>query len=77
MSIETYGNDASFHKVLKVELVEGGLDGNIRVVIHQLVETERDDYNFEPYNGRFIMKHAVELFPAGDNIEATRDGRPV
>ena len=77
MSIETYGNDASFHRVLKVEIVDGGLDGNQRVIIHQLVETEMDDYNFEPYNGRFIMKHAVELFPAGDNIEATRDGRPV
>ena len=69
MSIETYGNDASFHRVLKVEIVDGGLDGNQRVIIHQLVETERDDYNFEPYNGRFIMKHAVELFPAGDSIK--------
>ena len=73
MTIETYGNDASFHRVLKVELVEGGLDGNILVVIHQLVETERDDYNFEPYNGRFIMKHAVELFPAEGIIEVNAE----
>ena len=69
MTIETYGNDASFHKVLKGEIVGGGLDGNQRVLIHQLVETEREDYDFEPYNKRFIMKHAIELFPAGDNIE--------
>ncbi len=69
MTIQTYGNDANFHKVLKVEIVDGGLDGNQRVIIHQLVETDRADYDFEPYNGRFIMKHAVELFPAGDTIE--------
>ena len=69
MTIETYGNDASFHKVLKVEIVGGVLDGNQRGLIHQLVETEREDYDFEPYNKRFIMKHAIELFPAGDNFE--------
>ena len=66
MTIQTYGNDANFHKVLKVEIVDGGLDGNQRVIIHQLVETEREDYNFEPYNGQFVMKHTVDLFAADE-----------
>jgi len=66
MSIQTYGNDQNFHKVLKIEVIDGGFEGLKRVVIHQLVETDRDDYNFEPYNGRFVMKHTIDLFAADD-----------
>ena len=39
MSIQTYGNDQNFHKVLKVEVIDGGLEGLKRLIIHQLVET--------------------------------------
>ena len=66
MSIQTYGNAQNFHKVLRVEVIDGGFEGLKRVVIHQLVETDRDDYNFEPYNGQFVMKHTIDLFAADD-----------
>ena len=66
MSIETYGNDQNFHKVLKVEVIDGSIEGMKRLIIHQLVETEREDYNFEPYNGQFVMKHTVDLFAADE-----------
>ena len=63
MTIETYGNDSQFHKVVSVEVTAGALAGNLRVIIHQLVETDRDDYSFGgPANGRFIMKHSIDLF---------------
>ena len=68
MSIQTYGNDQNFHKVLKIEVIDGGFEGLKRVVIHQLVETHRDDYNFEPYNGQFVMKHTIDLFAADDKV---------
>ena len=68
MSIQNYGNDQNFHNVLKVEVIDGGLEGLKRLIIHQLVETDRDDYNFEPYNGQFVMKHTIDLFAADDNV---------
>ena len=68
MSIQTYGNDQNFHNVWKIEGLDGGLEGLKRVVIHQLVETDRDDYNFEPYNGQFVMKHTIDLFAADDKV---------
>ena len=71
MAIEVYGNDQSFHKVLKVEVVNGHTDGVKKVVIHQLVETERDDFDFEPLNKQFVMEHTIDLFPAENNIEVT------
>ena len=70
MTIVTYGCDSQYHNVISVEAIEGELDGHQLIVIHQLVETDRDDYNFSPANGRFIMKHSIDLFPvAGDTIE--------
>ena len=69
MAIEVYGNDQSFHKVLKVEVVNGHTDGVKKVVIHQLVETERDDFDFEPLNKQFVMEHTIDLFPAENDME--------
>ena len=67
MAIVTYGCDSQYHNVISVEVIEGELDGHQLIVINQLVETDRDDYNFS--NGRFIMKHHIDLFPvAGDTI---------
>lgn len=71
MAIEVYGNDQSFHKVLKVEVVNGHTDGVKKVVIHQLVETERDDFNYEPFNNQFVMRHTIDLFPAENDMEVT------
>ena len=71
MAIEVYGNDQSFHKVLKVEVVNGHTDGVKKVVIHQLVETERDDFNYEPCNNQFVMRHTIDLFPAENDMEVT------
>ena len=71
MAIEVYGNDQSFHKVLKVEVVNGHTDGVKKVVIHQLVETERDDFNYKPFNNQFVMRHTIDLFPAENDMEVT------
>ena len=71
MAIEVYGNDQSFLKVLKVEVVNGHTDGVKKVVIHQLVETERDDFNYEPFNNQFVMRHTIDLFPAENDMEVT------
>ena len=71
MAIEVFGNYEMFHKVVKVEVVNGHTDGVKKVVIHQLVETERDDFDFEPFNKQFVMEHTIDLFPAENNIEVT------
>lgn len=63
MAIKVYGNDQSFHKVVKVEVINGHTDGVKKVIVHQLVETERDDFDFEPFDKRFIMTHTIELYP--------------
>ena len=64
--IETYGNHASFHKVTKVEIKNGAIDGVLKVVIHQLVETDRDDGSTGSRvvntDGQFVMCHIVDLF---------------
>jgi hypothetical protein len=70
--IETYGNDMSFHKVLKAEVKNGGIDGVRTIVIHQLVETGREDgCNGGAVNteGDFIMRHEVTLFMLKDEAD--------
>ena len=65
--IETYGNDVSFHQVLKIEVKKGVCDGVREVIIHQLVETNREvakTYGGKAVDsdGRFIMQHKVTCF---------------
>ena len=72
MSIQTYSNNLSYHKVLKVEVImEDGGDTALdtkRVVIHQLVETDREGWgSMDGWpEGHFVMAHEITLFPAAD-----------
>ena len=72
MSIQTYSNNLSYHQVLKVELImddrgDTGLDTK-RVVIHQLVETDREGWkSMDGWpEGYFVMEHEITLFPSDD-----------
>ena len=69
MTIAAYGNEANFSAVLKVDIIDGSLEGVKRVIIHQLVEDDREDLDFEPFNGRLTMQHSIYLFPKNDDIE--------
>jgi len=73
--IETYGNDMNFHKVVKIEVKKGCVDHVREVIIHQLIETDREDkseYGDDTVidsDGRFFMKHEITCFMLRENSD--------
>ena len=59
--IKVYGNHSDFHNVSKVEVVEGYGDGVRKIVIHQVVETDRNDRGGE--DGCLVVKQEITIYP--------------
>ena len=58
--IKVYTNSSSFHNVSKIEVVDGYGEGVRKVVIHQVVETDRKD---RLHGGSLIVKHEITIHP--------------
>ena len=60
--VKIYGNHSDFHSVSKVEIVDVEYGDEIRkIVIHQIVETDRADRRGD--DGCLIVKHEFTVYP--------------